>query len=245
MLGTCSMVVESAHAAYPVIDHTAIAKLIEQLQQMKQQYDMLKKQYDELVATKKAVTGTYGVSLIQNGLEDEKGRRAVPGTWQEITSLQKAGALPGVFSKTQESFKNLLPTVDLKLFSLDPKNRNVIGYKISTENTAAAFAATEAIYDQIQNRLKTIEVLTQEIDKTQNVKHATDLNSRISAENGFLNIDMARLNALQLSLQTALQNNQNQAVANHAEFFGDSIVPSKIKSSKTSSSSTNTKKSNP
>lgn len=215
----------SAHADWPVVDFTAIGKATEQLQELQKHYDMLKQQYDELVATKNAVTGSYGVSLLENGPLADQGRREIPGTWQEITSLQSSGILPGVFTQTQEAFKNLLPNVDVKLFSQDPNNRNAASYKISTDNTRAAFAATDAIYNKVQDRLKTIEALTHEIDKTANVKNATDLNSRIAAENGFLNIDMARLNSLQLSLQTAMQNNQNQATANHAEFFGPSIVP--------------------
>ena len=223
--------IRNAHADWPVIDLTAIGKSVEQLQELQKHYDMLKQQYDELVATKNAVTGSYGVSLLENGPLADQGRREIPGTWQEITSLQSSGALPGVFSKSQDVFKNLLPNVDVKLFSQDPNNRNVIGYKISTDNTRAAFSATEAIFNKVQDRLKTIEALTQEIDKTANVKNATDLNSRIAAENGFLNIDMARLNSLQLSLQTSMQNLQNQATANHAEFFGDSIVPVKASSS--------------
>lgn len=226
--------IQNAQATWPVIDATAIAKLVQQIEEMKKQYDMLKQQYDEMVATKEAVTGSYGVSLLENGPLADQGRRELPGTWQEITSLQSSGVLPGVFTKTQEAFKNLLPNVDVKLFSQDPNSRNAASYKLSTDNTRAAFASTETIYNKIQDRLKTIENLTKEIDKTKNVKNATDLNSRIAAENGFLNIDMARLSSLQLSLQTSLQNNQNQATASHAEFFGDSIIPAKTTSSSSS-----------
>ncbi len=231
VLSVYSASLHTAYAAWPVIDVTAIAKLVQQIEEMKKQYDMLKQQYDEMVATKNAVTGSYGMSLLENSPLDMQGRRELPGTWQEITSLQSSGVLPGVFTKTQEAFKNMLPNIDVKLFSQDPNNRNAASYKLSTDNTRAAFSATDAIYNKIQDRLKTIETLTQEIDKTANVKNATDLNSRIAAENGFLNIDMARLSSLQLSLQTAMQNNQNQATANHAEFFGDSIVPVKASSS--------------
>lgn len=230
VLSMYSASLHTAYAAWPVIDVSAIAKLVQQIEEMKKQYDMLKQQYDEMVATKNAVTGSYGVSLLENSPLDMQGRRELPGTWQEITSLQSSGVLPGVFTKSQEAFKNMLPNIDVKLFSQDPSNRNAASYKLSTDNTRAAFSATDAIYNKIQDRLKTIETLTQEIDKTANIKNATDLNSRIAAENGFLNIDMARLSTLQLSLQTAMQNNQNQATANHAEFFGDSIVPAKASS---------------
>ncbi|OGP07536.1 MAG: hypothetical protein A2048_08710 [Deltaproteobacteria bacterium GWA2_45_12] len=212
--------IQSAHAAWPVIDTTAIARMVQQINEMKKQYEVLKQQYAEMEATKDAVTGAYGVSEIANGEIDQTSRRALPGTWQEVVSQQKSGKLPGFFSERQDYYNKLFPSVDSKLFSESSTDRNAVSYQVSTQNTQASFSATEAIYNKIQDRLKTIETLTQEIDKTDNVKNATDLNSRIAAENGFLNVDMARLSALQLSLQASLQNGQNQATANHAEFFG-------------------------
>ncbi len=223
IMGLLSTSFRSVQAAWPVIDISAIGKLVQQIQEMKKQYDMMKKQYDELIATKNAVTGSYGVSLLENGPLAEAGRREVPATWQEVVSLQQSGAIPGFYSQRTDYFQKLFPTVDTKLFSQDLNNRNLLGYKLSTDNTRATFAATEAIYNKIQDRLKTLEVLTHAIDQTANVKNATDLNSRIAAENGFLSIELARLNSLQLSLQTTMQNNQNQATANHAEFFGEAI----------------------
>lgn len=210
---------QNAHAIWAVIDKSNLAKNIQQVAEMKKQLDMLKKQYDELLATKNAVTGSYGVSLLQNGPLAEEGRRVMPKTWQEVVALQQSGVIPGIYSERQDYFKKLLPTIDAKLLSVNPEDRNVTSYKLSTDNTRAAFSTTEAIYNQIQKRLETIEGLTKEIDKTENVKHATDLNSRIQAENGFLNIEMARLSSMQLALQASMQNAQNQAIANHSEFF--------------------------
>lgn len=211
---------QPSHALITVIDKSVLAETIRQLSEMKRQYDLLRQQYDELVATKNAITGSYGMSLLENGILQEKGRRTLPATWQEVVNLQKTGVIPGIYAEKSSQFEKLLPTIDSKLFSKNSSNRNATSYKLSTDNTRAAFASTEAVYNQIQNRLKTIESLTKQIDQTDNVKAATDLNSRISAENGFLSIEMARLQSLQLSLQTTLQNNQNQATANHAEFFG-------------------------
>ena len=211
----------SAHAAWPVFDSSVFGQTLKQLAELKKHYDLLKQQYDELLATQNAVTGSYGMGLLQNGPLDELGRREMPATWQEVVSLQNSGVIPGVFTEKGEYFKKLLPTVEDKLFSSDSNDRNLTGYKLSTDHTRAAFAATEAIYNKIQDRLKSIESLTQEIDKTDNVKQATDLNSRISPENGVLSIDLAHVSWAQLSLHTVLQNNQNQTVANQAEFFDE------------------------
>ncbi len=223
MIGLALTASPKIHAAWPVIDSSVLAQTLKQLSELKKHYDMLKKQYDELVATKNALTGSYGMGTLENGPLAELGRKTMPATWQEVVALQNSGVLPGIFSERQNYFKKLIPDIKDDLFSLNPHDRNITGYKLSSDRTRAAFAATEAIYNQITNRLKSIETLTKKIDHTDNVKEATDLNSRIAAENGFLSIEMARLNSLQLSLQTVLQNNQNQAQANHAEFFGEPL----------------------
>lgn len=211
--------ISTSHAALPVVDNSAIAKLLQQIAEMKKQYDMLKKQYNEAVQIKNSLQGNYGMGLLENGVDAIQGRRQLPKTWQEVVDLQKNGQLPGLFAGKQDFYKKLLPTTDLKNFSSDPNNRNSVGYKLSTDNTRAAFASVETLYDNIEKRMKTVENLTTAIDKTTNAKEAMDLNSRMVAETNFINLEMMRVNSLQVNLQATLQNLQNQALANNAEFF--------------------------
>lgn len=205
----------NAHAAFPVVDMGAIKQAIMQYQEMKRQYDMLKKQYDELMALKNSVTGSYGMSLLMNGAEDAASRRPLPKTWQEVVELQKEG----FYGNRLDHYAKLLPSIATQFLSKNEKDRDVVGYKMAKDHTQAAFAATEAIYDQLQTRLTTIEGLVSQIDKTQNVKEAMDLNSRIVAESGFVSLDLARLNSTQLSLQAVFQSESNRELENHSEFF--------------------------
>lgn len=204
-----------ALAALPVVDMGAIKQAIMQYQEMKRQYDMLKKQYDELMALKNSVTGSYGMSLLMNGVEDAASRRPLPKTWQDVVELQKEG----FYGNRLDHYAKLLPGIATKFLSSNDQDRDVVGYKMAKDHTQAAFAATEAVYDQLQKRLTTIEGLVSQIDKTQNVKEAMDLNSRIVAESGFVSLDLARLNSTQLSLQAILQNDSNRELENHTEFF--------------------------
>lgn len=205
--------------AIPVIDVSAIARLVQQLDEMKKQYDMLKKQYDQAVAIKSNLQGNYGMGLLENGLKAAEGRRPLPKTWQEVVEMQKSGQLPGVFAGKKDYYKELLPSIDSKIMAQDPKDRASVAYQLSTDNTRAAFAAVETVYNNIENRMKNVEALVTQIDKTSNQKAATDLNSRIVAETNFINLEMMRLNSMQMALQASMQNNQNQATATHAEFF--------------------------
>jgi len=217
LLGTLSLLflAPSAHAALPVFDTAAINQAVMQFQEMKRQYDMMKKQYDELMAVKNSVTGSYGTSLLMNGAEDAASRRPLPQTWQEVVELQKEG----FYGERLEHYSKLIPSIATKLLSNNDQDRDVVGYKMAKDHTQAAFAATEAVYNQLQKRLTTIEGLVGQIDKTQNVKEAMDLNSRIVAESGFVSLDLGRLNSTQLSLQAILQNESNREIENHSEFF--------------------------
>ncbi len=206
---------QSAEAALPVYDSASVQQAIMEFQQLKKQYDMLKKQYDELVALKDSMTGNYGMGILLNGIEEEGSRRALPQTWQEVVEMQKKG----FYGDRLQHYTQLLPSIDTNLLSGNQKDRDVVGYKMSKDHTQSAFAATEAIYNQLDQRLKTIEGLMGQIDQTQNIKQAMDLNSRIVAETGFISLDLARLNSMQLSLQAVFQNESNRDLENHSEFF--------------------------
>lgn len=210
-----------AYAALPVVDTSSIARLVQQIEEMRKQYEMLKQQYDQAVQIKDNLQGNYGMGLLENGLQATKDRRPLPKTWQEVVSLQRSGKLPGLFAGKKDFYKDLLPSIDSKLISQDPNNRSAVSYQLSADNTRAAFASVEAIYNSIENRIKTVESLTNEIEKTVNTKQAIDLNSRIVAESNFISTEMMRLNSIQLALQASFQNLQNQATATHSEFFAE------------------------
>lgn len=205
----------AAQAALPVYDSASIKQAIMEFQQLKKQYDMLKKQYDEMVAMKDSMTGNYGMGIWLNGIEEETSRRALPQTWQEVVEMQKKG----FYGDLLKHYSDMLPKIDTNFLSANQKDRDVIGYKMAKDHTQSAFAATEAVYNQLDKRLKTIEELMGQIDQTQNIKQAMDLNSRIVAETGFVSLDLARLNSMQLSLQAVFQNESNRELENHSEFF--------------------------
>ncbi len=207
--------VPAAHAALPVYDASSLKQAIMEFQQLKKQYDMLKKQYDELVQLKDSMTGSYAMGILLNGSEDAASRRVLPQTWQEVVEMQKQW----FYGDLLQHYSQLFPTIDPNLLSVNNKDRDVVGYKLSKDYTQSAFAATEAIYNQLEKRLQTIEGLVGQIDQTQNIKQATDLNSRIVAETGFISLEMARLNSMQLSLQAVVQNESNRELENHSEFF--------------------------
>jgi type IV secretion system protein VirB5 len=205
----------AANAQIPVTDGANLAQQMQQFLQMIKEYQMLKQQYDQLKQQYEAITGNYGFG---NQFNNNANRRWVPGSWQEVVSMQRSGK----FASKQDFYEKLLKTLDpivYKVLGKDTDSRAYHSYKLSTDATRGAFAAVEALYDSIAERLKNIEGLQAQIESTGNVKAAQDLGNRLLAENAYLNVEMARLNTIQTNLSANAQNMGNQATAARTEFF--------------------------
>jgi type IV secretion system protein VirB5 len=205
----------TAQAQIPVTDGANLTQQMRQFLQMMKEYEMLKQQYDQLKRQYEAITGRYGFG---NQFNNAVSRRWVPGSWQEVVAMQKSGK----FGSKQDFYEKLLKTIDpliYKALGKDTDSRMYQTYKLSTDATRGAFAAVEALYDSIGERLKSIEGLQGQIESTDNVKAAQDLGNRLLAENAYLNVEMARLNTIQTNLSANAQNMGNQSMAARTEFF--------------------------
>lgn len=203
----------SGHAQMAVIDISNLQQNVQQYLQMVEQVSQLKAQLEQLKNQYAAVTGTYGIGSLVQG-DTFAAAKIVPGSWQEVVSLQQAGQ----YKTKLDYYDNLMKRVDPALFANDP-SRNAGAYKLSYDNTRAALAVTDATYDAVETHRKNIEQLIQRIDGTQNLKEATDLNNRLVAENAMLQISIARLTAVQNNLNASAQNDKVQAQATNTEML--------------------------
>ena len=201
------------NAQWAVIDVANLQENVRQYLQMVQQLEQLKAQLEQLKSQYAAVTGSYGLgALMQNETLTAAG--IVPGSWQDVVRLQQSGA----FKTKIDYYESLMKAVDPALFTND-KSRNAGAYKLSYDNTRAAFAVTDATFDSVETHRKNIEQLIQRIDSTQNIKEATDLNNRLVSENAMLQISVARLAAVQNNLNASAQNETVQTQANRTEML--------------------------
>jgi type IV secretion system protein VirB5 len=213
----CSMVLLPARAQIPVTvtsDFQALqnqvesmAKWAEQLKSMRDQFNKLSQQYD-------AVTGHYGRGAF--GLTDAASAASVvPGSWQDVVARQKNGA----FDTMQQNVENQIKTLPRELFQY-PHSLEASGYTLSTDAVRAAMAGGQALYAQVQTNLNNLTAMATQIDQTINTKDAADLQSRIAAENGLLQSALAKLSVMNLNLQANMLNQQNQAVAQNQQRYG-------------------------
>ncbi len=128
-------------------------------------------------------------------------------------------------SNLQQNIQQYMQMVEQVMKTVDPvlfeKNttRSAGAYKLSYDNTRAAFAVTDATYESVETHRRNIEQLVRRIDSTQNIKEAADLNNRLISENAMLQIAIARLAAVQGNLSASAQNDRVQSQAMRTEML--------------------------
>ena len=205
--------VGNGYAQWAVIDVSNLQQNIQQYMQMVEQVNQLKAQLEQLKDQYRAITGSYGVGgLLQE--ETFAAASIVPGSWQEVVRLQQAGK----YKSKLDFYESLMKTVDPVLFEKNT-TRSAGAYKLSYDNTRAAFAVTDATYESVETHRRNIEQLVRRIDSTQNIKEAADLNNRLISENAMLQIAIARLAAVQGNLSASAQNDRVQSQATRTEML--------------------------
>lgn len=203
----------SGHAQWAVIDASNLQQSMQQYVQMVEQVNQLKAQLSQLKDQYRAITGSYGIGgLLQE--ETFAAGSIVPGSWQEVVRLQQTGK----YKAKMDHYEGLMKAVDPALFEKNA-TRSAGAYKLSYDNTRAAFAVTDATYESVETHRRNIEQLVRRIDSTQNVKEAADLNNRLVSENAMLQIAIARLAAVQGNLNASAQNDRIQSQAMRTEML--------------------------
>lgn len=204
---------QEANAQWAVFDASNLQQSIQQYQQMVEQVTQLKAQLEQLKSQYQAITGSYGVGGLLQG-EALAAQGIVRGSWQEVVKLQQAGA----YKTKMDYYEGLMKAVEPGLLQAD-KSRATDAYKLSYDNTRAAFALTDATYDAVEVHRANIEQLIRRIDSAQNIKEATDLNNRLVSENAMLQVAIARLSAVQGNLSASAQNDRLQSHATRTEML--------------------------
>ena len=216
-----------ANAQYAVVDVNAQVQWPTQIRTMVEQYNILKAQYEKLrqqvieaERTNRSITGATGKAWLINGVAEQAERRWLPASWQDVIAMQKAGLNAGRYADRLKWYEERLRTIDAKIIVPGVLgHRANWSYQLSSEHTRAAFAAAEALFDNLDKRLRNVEALNGQIERADSLKQAIDLNSRMLAEQSFISIELARLQSMQLMLLATAQNGSNSGTATRAEFL--------------------------
>ena len=208
-------------ATMPVIDYTSLAQLIKEYDQLKQQYEMVTKQYHQLKTQYGAITGNYGWGNWNNSLNNLKQDR-------EWTAPDWQSALKGMSGGSPERYKQLLSQYKQQHSAMKPQDyakgaddnlSKSYQSEVQTNETSATTATYE--FNDINKHLKTLYQLGQQIESTgknKDLKAATDLNSRVQLEVGYISVEELRMQTV-LNQQMAEVQSTKITMENEASQF--------------------------
>jgi len=220
VLGLCTILIAPGwvQANLPVIDVTAITQMIEQSFQMADQLDKLVQQVGLLKQQIQSLTGNYGMGAVGGNVNGWGAN-----TWTDIINMVGQGINPGdaaqvqAFKQAQAKYSSQFPALSNNLQPGNPRMNAT--YNQSYSDAMAGTALGESTFDQINATLLNIQTLKDQIDHTDNVKSAMDLNAAITVQLAQLNSEMLRVQSAQLKLQASTKSESTNGAAAQAEFF--------------------------
>lgn len=192
----------TAHA-FIVEDIAAEINTLHTFQQLQAEYARLGLMHDQLVNQFKAITGSYGLgSLGFNSNLQSWGSGTE--SWQNILHLYQKGSNPGLLNDVVKLLSKEFPIQESKVANPNPESINAKYYLLQAKTALATRATSQTDYDNIQKQIHYMHQLHAQIDHTQNLKAAVDLQNRLQVEGNLLQLEILRM----LSLSS-----QQQAIA--------------------------------
>jgi type IV secretion system protein VirB5 len=194
----------TSYALWPVIDITEIAKTLEVIQQLKQQYDTLKEQYDQMKSQYKAITGNYGWGDLGNNLNDLKDRQWSADNWKDALKGLSGGNSQR-YTQLWDQYKANHLILSEEDFSKGADANLAKNYSQNLKANQASSVMSDYEFEKINKHLQKAYELGKSIEnanKNNDLKSAVDLNSRIELESTFISIEILRMQTL-LNQQTS------------------------------------------
>lgn len=196
-----------------VSDAAVLAKLAEQLQQLQKQYKVMDRTYrnaqSQLDSANKLTqmnSGHSGFGRMHNSITDLHKRQSADN-WRET--------LKGVSGGNPERYKELVTAYEKQHASLNrtPFSRGATParterFEQERQLTQAASVESESSFNDINESLKRIHDLSEQIEKAENTKAAIDLNSRLVVEVAYLQAQNLKAQAI-LNQQLAMRSSSN------------------------------------
>ena len=203
-------------AVLPVIDAASLARLVEELKQLKQQYDLLNQTYqttrqelDTAKGIRQDAEGHYGFGSLLNGNTDLQHREWSPNNWDDALK-GLSGGNPARYQQLVTEYRQNHPTLSQSDFEKGSTEDGAKHYQQQIDmNQAASVNATYAFND-IKQHLETVHQLSQQIESSPNTKASMDLNARLMVEVAYIQIQELKMQAV-LNEQFVQQNSDTIA----------------------------------
>jgi type IV secretion system protein VirB5 len=194
----------AAATGIPVIDIANLAQDIQQFTQLAAQLVRLEQQLAQAQQQYQSITGSRSMGGLFNSPLEQQMRQYAPGTWQQSLSVLQQGGNPGNAADVARAAQSFAQTQGItqtgaQVFpSRSGSNADATAYTSSTNATAAAAGLSQAAYNQTQARMQRVQQYLTQLNSTQDLKAAIDLNGRLLAEVNEALTQMIQLQAAQM-----------------------------------------------
>jgi type IV secretion system protein VirB5 len=198
-----TMLILSAEGAVgqgiPVIDQSAIAKQIESIAQLKSQLDALNQQIEQAQQLYGSLNKLTDMADVASVLNDPAIRKALPSDFAAIEGLLKGNGT-GVIGDSASKFLDGNST-----YRTDADDFYAMELSRIQSQNAGQMSLGQQIYDAATKRIDGIDQLREKISSASNSKDIADLQTRLQAEQAFLQTDVLRMEGLRMVQQAQSQ----------------------------------------
>lgn len=208
----------------PVIDIASVTQLILLINKAKNQIDQLKnlsavnnKQFGFL---QKNLQGNYGYGGLLNDNNALNQRQWSNDSWVDVLNESNNGHV-SAFTAAQKKYDQLYPVVNPdKIVSTRSQNNLArTYYQQSSEISRAALAASSYSYDKLNEHIKNLHDMLAKLDSQTSEKAAIDINARLVAELGFIQLELLRQQTMQNQLIATQTQGEVNGMSDQAKFM--------------------------
>ena len=187
----------------PVFDPSAFAKQLQQIEQLTQQLATMKQQLSQLESLKGALTGLNNMGSMSTSLDSYGMRQALPNDFGGVEQLLNGNG-SGTYGTLSQGFVN-------NNARYTPPGDTYYEQAVRDAQVSNAGEQTlgQSMYDAASKRMDGISQLRDQISQSSDVKNTLDLSARLQVELAYLQLDMLRMQSLQM-VQTANEKVQRE-----------------------------------
>ncbi|MDP1959030.1 MULTISPECIES: P-type DNA transfer protein VirB5 [Betaproteobacteria] len=191
----------------PVIDAASLAQQIQQVAAWAQQYQQMTQQIQQLQQQIASTTGSRGFSSALNSPAFQQARRMLPQDAQTLLDLAANGSY-GNLANSINTIKQSTTTLNNGSFSSAHASDQ---WAADLNRAASNKALSMEAYNSAQQRLTNLENLMSQISTTQDPKAISELQARIATEQGLIQNEQAKIQAMTMLVAAEKQIAEMQA----------------------------------
>lgn len=211
--------VTQVQGTMPVVDISAIQSLSNQFHELQSQTNDLNAmtRIDQNIdntttSLLKDQEGHYGFGELYNSAKDVADKSYSPPTWDE-TLHDLSGGNNVRYQELVDQYQHDNPTISPNDYAKGTTSQDAMYHQQQSDITTASSVNATYAYNNIDDEISRVHDLTKQIDETENTKSAIDLNSRMSAELAYMQIESLKMQTI-MNQQIA---GQTQASLNDEE----------------------------